>query len=66
MCIPERREAIRHAIMDAHPGDVVVIAGKGHENYQEIRGERFPFDDREVASKILQQLLVQSQQPVVR
>ena len=66
LCIPERREAIRHAIMDAHPGDVVVIAGKGHENYQEIRGQRFPFDDREVASKILQQLLVQSQQPVVR
>ena len=66
LCISERREAIRHAIMDAHPGDVVVIAGKGHENYQEIHGERFPFDDREVASEILQQLLVQAQQAGVR
>lgn len=53
LCISERREAIRHAIMQAHPGDVVVIAGKGHENYQEIHGERFPFDDREVAAEIL-------------
>ena len=56
LCIPDRREAIRHAITNAHIGDVVVIAGKGHENYQEIHGERFPFDDREIASEILQQL----------
>lgn len=62
LCIPERREAIRHAIMEAHPGDVVVIAGKGHEDYQEIHGKRFPFDDRQVASEILQHLPVQSQQ----
>ena len=66
LCIPERREAIRHAIMDAHPGDVVVIAGKGHENYQEIHGKRFPFDDREVASEILQHLPMLPQQPVIR
>lgn len=65
LCIPERREAIRHAILDAHPGDVVVIAGKGHENYQEIHGERFPFDDREVASEILQRLPLQSEHPSV-
>lgn len=66
LCISERREAIRYAIMDAHPGDIVVIAGKGHENYQEIHGKRFPFDDREVASEILQHLPVQSQQPGIR
>jgi UDP-N-acetylmuramoyl-L-alanyl-D-glutamate--2,6-diaminopimelate ligase len=66
LCIPERREAIRHAITDAHPGDVVVIAGKGHENYQEIHGKRFPFDDREIASEILQHLPIYSQQPVVQ
>lgn len=55
MCISERREAIRKAILDAKSGDVVVIAGKGHENYQEIHGKRYPFDDREVALELLQQ-----------
>ncbi len=50
VCIPQRREAIQHAVAMAKPGDVVVIAGKGHEDYQEIHGERFPFDDRVVAA----------------
>ena len=53
MCIPERRDAIHHAIAMAKSGDVVVIAGKGHEDYQEINGKRFPFDDRVVASDSL-------------
>jgi len=53
MCIPERRDAIHHAIAMAKSGDVVVIAGKGHEDYQEINGKRFPFDDRIVASDFL-------------
>ena len=53
VCIPERREAIHHAIVTAKSGDVVVIAGKGHEDYQEINGKRFPFDDRVVASDFL-------------
>jgi len=44
--VPERREAISLAILMAKPGDTVLIAGKGHETYQEIRGKRFPFDDR--------------------
>ena len=56
VCISERREAIHHAIATAKSGDVVVIAGKGHEDYQEIHGERFPFDDRVVASDILESL----------
>ena len=56
MCISERREAIHHAITTAKSGDVVVIAGKGHEDYQEIQGKRFPFDDRIVASDILESL----------
>ena len=64
LCISERREAIRHAIMQAHSGDVVVIAGKGHENYQEIHGKRFPFDDREVAAEILRNLPIQSPQSI--
>ncbi len=56
MCVSERREAIHHAITTAKLGDVVVIAGKGHEDYQEIHGKRFPFDDRIVASDILESL----------
>ena len=56
VCISERRDAIHHAIATAQSGDVVVIAGKGHEDYQEIHGERFPFDDRVVASDILESL----------
>lgn len=47
--IPDRREAIRYGISHAKPGDIVVIAGKGHEDYQEIRGEKFPMDDRKIA-----------------
>ncbi len=62
MCIPERHAAIRHAIFEANPGDVVVIAGKGHEDYQEINGKRYSFDDREVASKILQELATKPKQ----
>ena len=45
---PDRREAIRTACMMAHKGDVVLVAGKGHENYQEIKGVKHHFDDREV------------------
>ena len=56
VCISERRDAIHHAIATAKFGDVVVIAGKGHEDYQEIHGKRFPFDDRVVASDFLESL----------
>jgi len=50
---PDRRQAIRRAISMAEPGDLVLIAGKGHETYQEIDGARFPFDDREEARRAL-------------
>ncbi len=46
--ITDRREAIRTACMLAQPGDVVLVAGKGHETYQEINGVKHHFDDREV------------------
>ena len=46
--ITDRREAIRTACMLAQPGDVVLVAGKGHETYQEINGIKHHFDDREV------------------
>ncbi len=46
---PDRRAAIRKAVADAEPGDIILVAGKGHEPYQEVRGVKYPFDDvREV------------------
>lgn len=50
---PDRRDAILHAVRMADPGDVVLVAGKGHEKYQEIDGRTFPFDDVEVAREAL-------------
>jgi UDP-N-acetylmuramoyl-L-alanyl-D-glutamate--2,6-diaminopimelate ligase len=50
--IADRREAIAEAIRRAGEGDVVLVAGKGHENYQEIAGVRHHFDDREVVREI--------------
>lgn len=47
LCITDRREAIRTALQTAEPGSVVLIAGKGHEPYQEVKGVRHHFDDRE-------------------
>ena len=43
--IVDRREAIRAAVRGAAPGDIILVAGKGHENYQEIKGRQYPFDD---------------------
>ncbi len=54
--IQDRRTAIGHAIELAKAGDLVTIAGKGHEPYQEIKGVRFDFDDRAVAGEFLEQL----------
>ncbi len=53
---PDRRRAIERAVELAAPGDVVVIAGKGHERGQEIAGRMLPFDDREVAGEALRAL----------
>ena len=50
--IVDRREAIRAACMMAKKGDVILVAGKGHENYQEIRGVKHHFDDKEVLREI--------------
>ena len=44
---PDRRSAIRRALEEARPGDTVVLAGKGHETYQEIDGVRYHLDERE-------------------
>ena len=49
----DRREAIHEAVLEARPGDIVVIAGKGHETGQEFASHTIPFDDRVVASEAL-------------
>jgi UDP-N-acetylmuramyl tripeptide synthase len=54
--VPDRRGAIAQAIETAEPGDVVVIAGKGHEQGQQFRDRTVPFDDREVAREALRRL----------
>ncbi len=55
VAIADRREAIRTACMMAQKGDVILIAGKGHEDYQEIKGVKHHFDDREVVRDIFAQ-----------
>lgn len=50
--IVDRKEAIRTACILAQPGDVILVAGKGHENYQEIKGVKHHFDDKEVLNEI--------------
>ena len=51
--ITDRREAIKTACMLAQPGDVILVAGKGHENYQEIKGVKHHFDDKEILNEIM-------------
>jgi len=54
--VPDRREAIMHAIAIARPDDAVILAGKGHEDYQIIGSEKLPFDDREQARRALREV----------
>ena len=54
--ISDRREAIHRAVASASSGDVVIIAGKGHETYQIIGNDKFHFDDREVAAEALSKI----------
>ena len=51
--IPDRKEAIRYAIKNGQPGDIIVLAGKGHEDYQEIKGVKYPMDERDLIRDIL-------------
>lgn len=53
LVIADREEAIKTACMMANEKDIVLVAGKGHETYQEIKGVRYPFDDREVVDRML-------------
>mgnify|MGYP003276370119 CR=1 FL=1 len=54
--ICDRKEAIRYAIENGQPGDVIVLAGKGHEDYQEIKGVKYPMDERVLTREILEEL----------
>jgi UDP-N-acetylmuramoyl-L-alanyl-D-glutamate--2,6-diaminopimelate ligase len=52
LCIVNRKEALKTALMLAPKGDIVLIAGKGHENYQEIEGVKYHFDDKEIVEEL--------------
>ncbi len=51
--VPDRKDAIRYAIMNAKDGDIIVLAGKGHEDYQEIKGVKYPMDERTLISEVI-------------
>lgn len=53
--ICDRKEAIAYAIDNGQPGDIIVLAGKGHEDYQEIRGVKHPMDERVLIAQILKE-----------
>ncbi|MBQ7707253.1 MAG: UDP-N-acetylmuramoyl-L-alanyl-D-glutamate--2,6-diaminopimelate ligase [Lachnospiraceae bacterium] len=53
--IPDRKEAIRYAILNGKKGDVIVLAGKGHEDYQEIKGVKHHMDERDLIKEILEE-----------
>ena len=54
--IPDRKEAITYSITHAEQGDMIAIIGKGHEDYQEINGVRYPFLDRAVVEEVVKTL----------
>ena len=56
LTIVDRKQAIKAACQMANPNDIILIAGKGHETYQEIKGERFDFDDYKIVQEFLKQL----------
>ncbi|WP_282030592.1 UDP-N-acetylmuramoyl-L-alanyl-D-glutamate--2,6-diaminopimelate ligase [Winogradskyella eximia] len=56
LSVTDRKQAIKAACQMAGPNDIILIAGKGHENYQEIKGERFDFDDYKIVQEYLKQL----------
>ena len=54
--IPDREKAIEYAIENAQNGDIIILAGKGHEDYQEINGIKHKMDERIIVGNILQKL----------
>ena len=62
--ICDRKEAIKYAIENGQPGDVIVLAGKGHEDYQEIKGVKYPIDERVLIAEVLEELAEEKKQEV--
>lgn len=58
--VPDRKDAIRYAILNAEDGDVIVLAGKGHEDYQEIKGVKYPMDERVLVQEIISEAEVKA------
>lgn len=56
--IPDRREAIRYCIKNAKNGDIILLAGKGHELYQEINGIYYNFDERKIVKSALEEMSI--------
>ena len=54
--IPDRKDAIKYAIENGKKGDIIMLIGKGHEDYKEIKGMRYPFDERVVIKEILEEI----------
>ena len=54
--IPDRKEAIKYTIVNAKEGDIILLLGKGHEDYQEIKGVKYPFDERVIIREILTEI----------
>jgi UDP-N-acetylmuramoyl-L-alanyl-D-glutamate--2,6-diaminopimelate ligase len=53
LVLANREEAIKTACLLANDNDIILVAGKGHENYQEVKGVKYPFDDKEVLGRML-------------
>ncbi len=53
--VPNRKEAIRYCMLNAEDGDIIVLAGKGHEDYQEIKGVKYHMDERELIREIIEE-----------
>ena len=56
VCIPDRREAVEYAVNEARPGDIILLAGKGHENFILIKGEHLPFSERSIIAEAASKL----------
>ncbi len=54
--VPNRKDAIRYCIQNAEDGDIIVLAGKGHEDYQEIKGVKYHMDERELIAEIIEEM----------
>lgn len=65
VAIPDRKEAIAYCMANAKEGDVVVLAGKGHEDYQEIKGKKYPMDERELIAEIKREMFDSRQQDTI-